>query len=144
MKDKNIKERYNNAINAFINNIVEKEEPTTLKIKKIEKTEVIQKEYDKYNKKMIKDKLDLGSMILTGTALTMLLTNVLLKDANLLELEAVKDLISILFGTLGTSMIPISIDNYRKERLNSNIDANRSLKEYEEIIEKEKVNVKTR
>ena len=141
MKDKNIKERYNNAINAFMNSIVEREEHTILKIEKIEQ---IENEYNEYKKKSIKHKIDLGSMILSGTALTILATKLLLKDTNSLELEVTKDLISILIGTLGVSMIPISIDNYRKDRLNINIDANKSLKEYEEIIEKEKVNVKTR
>lgn len=141
MKDKNIKERYNKTINIFMNSIVEREESTTLKIEKIEKIEEIKKEYDEYNKKVVKDKLDFGTMILAGTALTVIATKLLLKDTNYLELE---DLFSILLGALGTSTIPISIDNYRKDRLNSNIDANKSLKEYEEIIEKEKLNVKKR
>ena len=144
MKDKNIKERYNKAINAFMNNIVEKEEPTVLKIEKIEKTEKIKREYDEYNKKIVKDKINLGSMILAGTAVTILATKSLLLDTNPLELQITKDLISILVGALGTSMIPISIDNYRKDRLDSNIDVHKNLIEYEEIIEKEKVNVKRR
>lgn len=144
MKDKNIKERYNKAIDAFMNNIVEKDESTVLKIEKIETTEKIHQEYDEYKRRIILDKVELGTMILAGTALTVLATKALLQDTNSLELEVTKDLISILIGTLGVSMIPISIDNYRKDRLNRNIDANKSLKEYEEIIEKEKVNVKTR
>lgn len=138
MKDKNIKERYNKAIDAFKSRIEKKEGSTIFKIEKIEN------EYDEYNKKSIKDKVNLGLLVLAGTTVTALASSALFLDTNSFELEIAKDMFFVLGISLGASMIPISIDNYRKDRLNSNIDADKSLKEYEDVIEKEKVNVKRR
>lgn len=138
MKDKNIKNRYNNVINSFKSKMKDNDRPTILKIERIES------EYDNYNKKAIKDKVNLGILILSGAAITIVSTVVLLNDDNFLGIDFVKDLISILGIGYGASVIPISIDDYKRSRLNSNADANKNLEEYEDTIKKEKVNVKKR
>ena len=144
MNNKNIKERYKNAINAFKTKIENKGEPTVLKIEKIEQ------EYDEYSKKLKNDKINLGAMILAGTVITALATKVLFLDVDGFELELAKTMGFALGGAIGTSMILLSSDNYIKDRFNSNVEANKQLEEYEKIFEEdelkkeEKVTVKRR
>lgn len=138
MNNKNIKRRYNDAINAFKSRIQNQDKSKILKIESIEN------EYSEYNKKLKDDKINLGMMILSGTVITAAASAALFLDTDCFELELAKEMIFILGGALGAFMIPVSIENYQKDRLNSNIEANKKLKEYEEIIEKGKVNVKKR
>lgn len=143
MKEKNIKERYVNAIESLKTRIKSNEEEAV-----ILKIESIEDDYKDYNKKDIKNKMELGILVLMGLgALALGVATATYEEQSIAQAVA-KYICSIGFYSIGGVSIVKSIVDYKKQKFNLNIDANENLKEYEtfidELEEKEKVNVKKR
>lgn len=142
MKDKEIKERYDKIIQILKFNTRLDEKPTILKIESIEN------EFDEYNKKIIKDKVELGTSILLGLIITSFGVAIFFNDTETIHQEIVKALNVIGFTGLGLIPIPTKIHDYRKDRFLSRATANKNLEEYEKFITEvdteEKINVKKR
>ena len=142
MKDKKIKERYNNAINSFKSRIDSNDTQLILNIENIEH------EFDEYNQNIVKDKINLGVCILSGLALISVglgISSIEISDS---ILNTIKNLSLVLVSGLGIISIPSSINSYKRERFYSNIEANKSLEAYENMLlqtnDEAKVNVKKR
>lgn len=143
MKNKNIKERYTSAIESLKNRIKSNEEEAV-----ILKIESIEDDYKGYNKKDIKNKIELGVLILMGAGVLALgVATSKLEEQSIAQTVA-KYIYSIGFYSIGGVSVVKSFVDYKKQKFNLNIDANENLKEYENFIdeleEKEKVNVKKR
>lgn len=142
MKDKDIKKRYLEALKNLESKFNNNEKSNILEIIDI------QDEFDQYNKKIVKAKMDFGILMLIGLIVTSFGVFSLKQDANSIEQVISKWIWSTMFFGLGIIPIPKYIDDYRKKKFHINASANKSLNEYEEFIsklkEKEKVNVKKR
>lgn len=142
MKNKEIKQRYKQVINNLkINNNCYKET-------NILKIESIENEFCEYNKKIIKDKVELGTFFLLELIIASVgIMGTSINTNNFIQEIFKNFIVTILLG-LGIIPMPKIIYDYKKERFNSNIEANNNLEEYEYLIStlktKDKVNVKKR
>lgn len=142
MKDKQIKQRYNDALEALKSKNNSDNESIILSIEKIEDELYV------YNKKIINDKINLGIGILGGLVFVFAGLGIMKTETFDFHFNLMKYVVSLMVSGFGTFSIPALFISYKKERFDNNIDTSKKLKKHEtEILkldEKAKVNVKKR
>ena len=142
MKDKQIKQRYNDVISSLKSKNNSSDESIILTIEKIEDESYI------YNKKIINDKINLGLGILGGLVFVFAGLGVARTETFGFHFHIIKYAVSVIVSGFGAFSIPALLINYKKERFENNIEASKKLKKYENDIlkleEKAKINVKKR